>query len=108
MALLLGGCASASPPTERLVASRAAIRAAEEVGAASVPKAALQLQLAREEMAAAERLMANGEHERASGVLMRAQADAELALALAREEPLRAQAEQTTARVQELRQRMGM
>lgn len=77
------GCASAPLNTE---ASTSGIRAAEEVGAADVPQAALHLQLAREELASARALSAQGERERADSMLGRAEADAELAVALSREE----------------------
>jgi hypothetical protein len=67
-------------------ASAGAIRGAEEVGAASVPQANLHLQLAREQSEHAKALIAKGgkdEKAQAASLLTRAQADAELALALA-------------------------
>ena len=71
-------------PTERLQSSAAAIRAAEEVGAADVPQAALHLQLAKEQSERAKKLIADGKREEATFTLMRAEADANLALALKR------------------------
>lgn len=79
------GCGSTAVPTEKLTAAEASVRAAQEVGASSVPQAELHLKLAQEQVEMARRLSADGDNERASQVLLRAQADAELALALARD-----------------------
>jgi len=91
-------------PQERVASSRSAIRAAEEMGADKVPAAALHLQLAREQSHQAEKLIKEKENLRASYVLMRAEADAELAIAMAREQPERTQAQEALERVQSLRQ----
>jgi hypothetical protein len=61
------------------------MRAAQEVGAKSVPKAELHLKLAEEQVALAHKLVDNGEEERAAQILTRAKADAELAIALTRD-----------------------
>ena len=48
--LALGSaCGSYPPPTERMTTSEAAIRAADEMGAGQVPRAALHLKLAQEQ-----------------------------------------------------------
>ena len=81
----LGACAhqqSISP--EQLASSEAPVRAAVEAGAEKIPSAALYLKLAREEIILGKSLSEKG-NERAVTVLERAQADAELALALAQE-----------------------
>jgi hypothetical protein len=96
------GCAS-SPPL-RTEASSSGIRAAEEVGAAKVPQASLHLQLAKEELQNAKALAANNEKERAVSMLSRAEADAELAVALSREDAERADARAAVDRVRQLRQ----
>jgi hypothetical protein len=87
LALLAGGaaCASTAAPQGQLAASQAAIRAATELGASDVPKAALHLQMAQENTQKAEKLISQGENEQAQMVLMRAESDAELALNLAKE-----------------------
>jgi len=85
------GCGGAAVPTEKLTDAEASIRAAKEVGSSSVPQAELHLKLAQEQVTMARKLSADGENERAANVLLRAKADAELALALARD----AQAQQT-------------
>ena len=80
-ALLASACAGAPKPTDQLVQTQAALRAAEEVGASSVPKAQLHETLAREQLDKATNLIAEDENERARQVLLRAKADAELAVA---------------------------
>jgi hypothetical protein len=85
LALAVAACGSYPPPTERMASSEAAIRGAQEVGSGSVPAAALSVKLAQEEVQKAKQLMQDGDNRRAELVLMRAQADAELALAQARE-----------------------
>jgi Zn-dependent alcohol dehydrogenase len=78
-------CAGAPQPTERLASAQAAVRTAKELGAKDVPQAQLHTQLAEEQVQQATKLMHDGDNERADHVLKRAQADAELAVALARE-----------------------
>jgi len=78
------GCTAIQIPAERLEKSESSIRGAEEVGASGVPAARLHLQLAKDQTVTAKQMAANGE-ERALLVLARAEADAELALGLARE-----------------------
>ncbi len=79
------GCATAAVSPERLAATEGAIRAADEMGAAKVPEAALHLQLAKDQEAQAMKLLNNGEKKRGEVLLIRAQSDAEVALAMARE-----------------------
>jgi len=98
----MAGCASAPPPTDKMVSSAGAIRGATEVGAVSVPQAALHLRLAQEQTVHARALIKDGETERAELVLMRAQADAELALALAKEDTSRKDAEAALEQVRAL------
>jgi hypothetical protein len=56
------------------------------VGAEAQPAAKLQAQLADEQIAAAKERIAEGDNERATFLVVRARADAELALALANEQ----------------------
>jgi hypothetical protein len=84
--LLAGACATAAPPRNpqtSTAASESALRAAEAVGASDNPRAALHLQYAKELLERANELTGEQAAQRAPGLLMRAQADAELALALA-------------------------
>jgi len=101
------GCASAAPPNEKLASSEAALRGAQEVGAQTVPKASLHLKLAQEQIAQAKALMSDGENELAGSVLDRAKSDAELALALARENETRSEAQKATEQVRALRERVS-
>jgi hypothetical protein len=94
------GCASAPLHTE---ASTSDIRAAEEVGAAEVPRAKLHLQLAKEELEQARDLAKKGEREEGDSMLLRAEADAELALALSNEDAEKTEAEAQVERVRQLR-----
>lgn len=101
------GCGGAPPPTARMASSEAAIRAAREVGAQSDPKAAFHLKLAQEERDKAEAAMKDGKNEEAEGLLMRAEADAELALALARSAQMKAEAQKAVDSVEELKKKIG-
>lgn len=83
LALACGG--SLPPPHERLADARAAERSAIELGAAEQPAAQLSLKLAQDQIAAAEKAIENDENEQADSLLIRAKADAELAIAQARE-----------------------
>ena len=102
---LMASCAT-TPSSGRTESSGAAIRAAQEVGASKVPQAALHLQLAREQAEHARALVESGNSEdraQAESLLMRAQADAELALALAREDVERSAAQQAVDDVNTMR-----
>jgi hypothetical protein len=87
------GCASAAVPTERLASAKAGVRSAQELGAKNVPQAALHLKLAEEQIQRANKLIEDGESERAEALLQRAAADADVAVALAREKRVRDTAE---------------
>ena len=73
------------PPTQRMADAQSAERSARELGANSVPAAQLSLTLAQEQISQGKAAMADGDNERADGLLKRARADAELAVAQARE-----------------------
>jgi Domain of unknown function (DUF4398) len=92
-ALVMAGCASSyPPPNQGLADAQSAKRSAEELGATGEPKAQLHLRLADEEIAQAKAAMSDGDNKRATFLLVRARADAELALALAREQGAQADA----------------
>jgi hypothetical protein len=76
---------SIPPPTQRMADAQSAERSARELGANSVPAAQLSLTLAQEQIAQGKKAMADDDNERADGLLKRAKADAELAIAQARE-----------------------
>jgi hypothetical protein len=106
LSLVLTGlsCATVSS-TERLEASAAAIRSAEEIGAQKIPQANLHLQLAKEQSQHAKKIIeTDGDKDEATSLLARAEVDAELARAIAREESTRAQAQQAVDRVNTINQ----
>jgi hypothetical protein len=80
-ALAATACAKKELTTESTTAAQ---RSAEAVGAEEVPQAALALQLSREHLERAKELYDEGEKDEAKSMLMRAEADAELAAALAK------------------------
>jgi hypothetical protein len=99
---IVAGCAANVPL--RTEASTSGIRAAEEAGAAKVPQASLHLQLAKEELELAKGLAAKGEKEQAASMLLRAEADAELAVVLSRGDAEKSEAQAAVERVRQLRQ----
>ena len=84
-----GACASMPPPTQRMADAESAQRSAREVGANNEPSAQLSLKLADEQIAQAQAAMKDGDNARADSLLIRAKADAELAIAKAREKNAR-------------------
>jgi hypothetical protein len=96
-------CATAPPlPADRLAQAEAEIRAAQEIGADRAPQAKLQLQEARDTLAAA-RETNKDDPDGADRKLDIARAKAELANALAREQIARTEAEQAHTRLDALR-----
>jgi hypothetical protein len=93
--LAIAGCAAVTVPPTELASSEASIRGAEEMGANGLPPARLHLQLARDQTEEAKKMAADGD-SRAPLVLARAQSDAELALGLAREAKVHAEAVRAT------------
>lgn len=81
------GCSSSWPePKQPLADAEAAARSAREVGAESQPAAKLKVTLADEQIADAKERIEKEDNERATFLILRARADAELALALAHEQ----------------------
>ena len=96
--LLLWGCAATyAVPSQHLADTQSAERSATELGAANQPKARLYLQLAHEQLVAANAAIQSGDNERADGLLSRAKSDAELAIALTREESALGEAQKASA-----------
>jgi hypothetical protein len=96
-AVLAAGCASYPAPADHLASAIAASRGAQEAGAPQVPRAALQLKLADEQIAQARTMMEDNDNERADFMTLRAYNDAELALALTRADLSRKRADQALA-----------
>jgi hypothetical protein len=86
-------CASHPPPTQQMADVQSANRGATELGAQKNPRAELHLKLAEEQLDLARKAVANDDNERATSLLMRAKADAELAVALTREDNAKVQEE---------------
>jgi Domain of unknown function (DUF4398) len=84
-ALVCGCGVSYAVPSQKLAEAQSAERSATELGAASEPNAQLHLQLAHEQIVAANAAIRDGDNERADRLLSRARSDAELAIALTRE-----------------------
>ncbi len=98
------GCGgSFPPPSEKLSSAEAASRSARELGAEKDPKAALYLKYANEQIDTAKSLIAAGENRRAQEILDRANADAELAVQLAKENSTRAEANEAIEKVKALK-----
>jgi hypothetical protein len=98
------GCGSSEVPAKELAQTEASIRAAHEVGAEDTPKAALQLKIAEDGLQRAQKLAAEDEHEQARLALQEAEADAELAVLLAKQEKVEATASQAKRRAENMDQ----
>ncbi len=98
----LAACGGYPPPNDKLMASVAAARSAREVGAETSPQASLHLKLADEQIAKAKALMKDGDNERAEYTLIRAKADAELSLSLARESAAKAETQAAEDQIKSL------
>ena len=96
-------CGAGGVPSQELANAKSAARTAEEVGARQQPQSALHLKLAQDQIAEAERLVEDGDSQKAKMVLEQARADAELALALTRELRERRAAEQALMKVEALK-----
>lgn len=102
---LASACATSSGQNDKFAASQGSIRAAEEMGADQVPQASLYVQYAREQaMQAHELFKKDGQDQRAISLLKRAEADAQLALAITRAEPIKAEAAEAEEKMQEVKQ----
>jgi Domain of unknown function (DUF4398) len=100
--LVMVACGGGVVPQEALSAAEADTKGAEVGGAAENPKAALHLKLAKEEIQKAKDLINDGDNEAAARTIDRAQVDAQLALALAREGKARAEADEAKEQISRL------
>ncbi len=105
LAFAVVGCASSALPVQQMASPRQEIRAAEEIGAAQHPQGALHLKYAKDQVAEADRLLSDGDEENAQLALMRATADAKLAVELAREDKARDEALEAQKKIAELRKK---
>jgi len=105
-ALSLSACASTPVPADKLTRSQVAIRSARDLGAEQVPPAAMHLRIATEQVDLARKAMSDGDNKKAEYLLIRAEADAEAAIALSNESIALAAAQRTREDVQRLRSSM--
>ena len=103
----LAACASTPVPADKLSRSQAAVRSAEEMNAQAEPAAAMHLRLAHEQLALAKQLLKEGEIDRASSVLLRAEADADAARELARKHSARVEADTAKQNIEQMKSSMG-
>ena len=100
---LAAGCSTqADSFAHTLQKSQGALMAARAAQAEASPLAALHLHLAQEQLEEAQRLYRAGHPHRAQNLLRRAEADAQLALALVQEVAARAEADELTDRLVDL------
>ena len=93
--LTWGACGASFPaPTQRMADAQSAERSARELGAYDEPRAQLSLKLAQDQIAQAKLAMNDGENQRADSLLVRARADAELAVAQTRERGARVEGQE--------------
>lgn len=101
--VVLTACGGAAVPQEALTAAKASVSGAEVAGAAAEPKAALHLKLAKEQITKAEALIQDGDNEEAAVQVDRAQADADLSMALAKEAKAKQDATETKEQLDRLK-----
>ncbi len=105
-AFLIAGCGSSMPvPETQMTTTKGDVRAAEGAGAPNVPQAALHLKMARDQINDAEALIKDGENDKATLVLDRADADAQLALELTNAASMKAKAAAAMKKVQDLKKK---
>ena len=101
------GCTTGAPvPADKLARAEAAVRGAEEIGAERNAEGARHLLNARAAYGMGKKLVLAGEQERATMVLLRAEADAELAMNMTREATAFTDARTTRDEVRNLRMSM--
>jgi hypothetical protein len=100
-------CGGAPVPHDALSAAQADVKGAEVGGATENPKAALHVKLAKDQIELAQKQISDGDNEEALRTLNRAQADAELALALAKEAKAQGEAAEASEQVGKLRKEMS-
>jgi hypothetical protein len=83
--LAVAACAGRPYPAARVGSAEAAVRSATDAGAPRLPDAAMHVRLAHDSITRARELMEEGDYEAAEWLLRRAEADAQLAIALSRE-----------------------
>jgi hypothetical protein len=101
----LMACAGAPRPEARIASTEGAIRGAQEAGARNVPAATLYLKLAEEQRQSALGLVKDGDNHRAEMLLERSEADANLAIAMARAASAEHDAQAEDHKIEELKEK---
>jgi hypothetical protein len=97
------GCGGPPPPDEGMRRATAAARTAAELGAEKEPQAQVHLKRANDSINEASALMKDGKNKRAETVLAVAEAEAELAVMLAKETTSREGATEAQDKVKSLK-----
>ncbi|HLV67266.1 MAG TPA: DUF4398 domain-containing protein [Polyangiaceae bacterium] len=100
----LTACGGGAIPRDQMTMAQATVKGAEVGGAPQEPKAALHLKLAKEQIAKANSLIAKGDNDEAARVIARAQADADLALALARQANARRETQEAREQIEQIKE----
>lgn len=106
IAIATAACGKSAIPADRLGRTEGAIQGAQAMGATQEPSAALHLRLANENLARAKKLISDGENDRARYVLMRAEADANLARSLVNEARAKYEADRAQREIQMMQSSM--
>lgn len=104
IALGFAACAGSGMPVKTIADSESSYKAAQAVEAEKVPQANLHLQLAKEQMARAQKLIEAKEYERADGALLRAKIDSDLAYTIAIKEKANKDAQATLQKLAKVRE----
>ena len=97
-------CGGYTVPPQHVTGAQTAIAAARGGGADADPQAALHLKLAEEQYSGARNLMQSGDPKKADLMLLRSQADAQLAQSLAQKTSATAETQQTVEQIRTLMQ----
>jgi hypothetical protein len=104
--LASSACGGAQIPDDNYAPAQT-IAAAEERDVEDSPDAKLHLKLARDQMAEAEKLKADGKEDDAKLLMLKAQADADYALAILRQKDQEEETAEVVKKLEELRAEMG-
>ncbi len=102
--VVLAGCSHYTIPPQHVAGAQNAVATADQVGASNSPDGASRLAQAKEELAMAQRLDAKGEKRHADLMYLRAEADARVSVAAAKQDNLSSEAQRIQEQIRVLRQ----
>ncbi len=102
VAACAAACGGYTVPAQHVTGAQTSIAAARAGGAAADPQANLHLKLAEEQFSSARNLMQKGDNKQADLVLLRSQADAQLAQSLAQKQQATAETQRTYEQIRML------